>query len=120
MTSKRARTDDADARSTERSAVDRVVAWLLEPAWPPLVALVAATVVFFGVLRSSGGVGTLKEMFVTPPVGLAIMPSAYAVSAASGLALATLLTVGILGVLADALARVVMTRLVRRDTADRD
>jgi hypothetical protein len=73
---------------------------LLAPAWPPIVAVVAALAVFVGVLVTlPPGPASVQEIFV----GGALLPSgaaaAYTASVAAGLALVALLLAPLLALL---------------------
>lgn len=90
------------ATPQERGAFDR----LTEAAWPPGLAILAALAVFLIVLRTSPtGLSSLPRFFFAQTAGPAGLAPAYALGAASSLALLTLLGVALLATLVDLVAR---------------
>ncbi len=94
--------------------IDRALARLLRPTWPPVAALVVAATVFLAILRTESGLSALPVFFLAPPSGLAVMPHAYTLGAAGSLALAALVLVALVGAMLDLVARAAWSGLVRR------
>ncbi len=92
---------------------------LTASSWPPLVALAVALVVFAVVLRSTpAGLSAVPRFFLGQTSGLGGLPAAYALGAASVLALLALLVVGLTCALLDVAIRALRARSGRRAGAN--